>query len=374
MARNNISHASRCVLLVLASARSAMRLEDLQEAFLALARITTARYGATFAQDAFTSALRELEGSFIRIERKDKTSIVGFHNPSVLDFLESYLAENEQVLRDLCDSVVFYDQFKGLCLLRGDMPTHEHMAEIIGRDPELLRKGLVRTVEHPLQKMHIMKDMRGNTVVGVESAESIDANIEHAMRSLVHVGDDLASLTVNDLLTLARRRYAEHKASLQYAPDIVRAARKLNAAPALIDGFMGDAILILRESLREDACSEMYEVLCDIDEAFGEALPQDIRDVATASLVNDSEMIFDYDISSATDESELDDLKSRAQLIEGHLGVDLHKVVQRIDEQIEEVRLKMPDDPDDYSDTRSSEQADVSDNDIVDMFNTLRDR
>jgi hypothetical protein len=105
----HISPAARCALLVLAAARSAMRLEDLQEAFLSLAEVHSRRYGAVFTPDSCLNVLKELEGSFVRIERKDAMAIVGFHNPSVLDFLESHLAGNEQVLRDLCDGIVFYE-------------------------------------------------------------------------------------------------------------------------------------------------------------------------------------------------------------------------------------------------------------------------
>jgi len=60
---------------------------------------------------SFKSALRELDGTFIRIEGKE-ANVIRFHNPSILDFVTSFLQVNPEILESyICIEQKYWDQF-----------------------------------------------------------------------------------------------------------------------------------------------------------------------------------------------------------------------------------------------------------------------
>ncbi len=71
-----------------------VRVNDLQASFDPLHRALCQQYGAEFGPKDFEEALRTLEGSFVKIS----SGHVSFINPSVKDFLSSYLSEKRLLL------------------------------------------------------------------------------------------------------------------------------------------------------------------------------------------------------------------------------------------------------------------------------------
>jgi len=107
---NQISPASRYLLLVLASLPTKVVLQDLQQAVIEFYKYKYASYGFNNGVSEFKKGLKELEGNFIKIENTFNSITVEFHNPSIRDFLEKYLESNNQEVVEILDSSIFFDQ------------------------------------------------------------------------------------------------------------------------------------------------------------------------------------------------------------------------------------------------------------------------
>lgn len=178
--RNHLSPFSRSLLIVLMTFRYTADLSDLKEAFEAFRIQEVRHFGGSYAPSEFHSALDELEGSFIRCERNQHDVVVAFHNPSVLDFLEKYLAENAELLCILCSSIVFYDQFLALYTLRSGKSEHEHISAILGGNPTLLTDSIKNSIMRTTKKRQLYKTTAGYTLSPLVQT-TVEENIVHAL-------------------------------------------------------------------------------------------------------------------------------------------------------------------------------------------------
>ena len=110
----HLDSASRNLLLTLCSLPDRVFIDDLGEAFAAFHRFRREKYGQSGTAYDFSKALKELEGSFTRTSSYPSSIIVEFHNPSVRDFLESWLERHPTDLEDLALTGVFNEQIERL--------------------------------------------------------------------------------------------------------------------------------------------------------------------------------------------------------------------------------------------------------------------
>lgn len=107
---NQISNQARCLLITLASFSGSVSLSTLEDAFCSYSEYGAIKYSAR----DFRKALKETEGNFTKIVKYTEDAHVDFHNPSIRDFLELYLADNIADLKAICLSAKHFDQFSGL--------------------------------------------------------------------------------------------------------------------------------------------------------------------------------------------------------------------------------------------------------------------
>lgn len=101
-----ISEVAQRILIVMSTLTNVVLLKDLNLALVSLDKIKSTN---TSSND-FKKALKQLEGNFIKLDKIKESKLVEFSNPSIRDFIENYLYENQNDLRDLCRSAKFFDQ------------------------------------------------------------------------------------------------------------------------------------------------------------------------------------------------------------------------------------------------------------------------
>lgn len=111
---NQISEASRHLLLVLGSCGDGVFLSDLRDAFEALFLARAKQYGFATSPSSFEKALNELEGNFVRIERSPSQPVVSCHNPSILDFVDRRFSQHPEEVSDVLRHAVFFEQIERL--------------------------------------------------------------------------------------------------------------------------------------------------------------------------------------------------------------------------------------------------------------------
>ncbi|MGE5372830.1 MAG: restriction endonuclease [Solirubrobacterales bacterium] len=104
---NQITTTSKALLTVLMSFPNKAEVDNVEKALMSYYRLSSL---GEHSSEKLTKALRELEGSFINIEKWDQTLVIEFCNPSVRDFCENYFLTYSDVLLDLAKSSLFFEQ------------------------------------------------------------------------------------------------------------------------------------------------------------------------------------------------------------------------------------------------------------------------
>jgi len=95
---------------------------------------------------------------------------------------------------------------------------------------------------------------------------------------------------------------------------------------------------------------------------------EDLLHRVAMTLDEDSDLIFDWNISDADDENQLDNLVETADEFERVFDVSLEAIHERIEEKRDELRACMDEDPDDWHDREHQKAPAAEDGDIIAMF------
>lgn len=102
----HISEGARILLFALLSCPQYVQVEVLQNIFNEFTKAYSTVRNLNIGSADFNTALKELDGTFIRVELLTKNRYVTYHNPSIIDFLISYIANDELIQSTLiCSSV-----------------------------------------------------------------------------------------------------------------------------------------------------------------------------------------------------------------------------------------------------------------------------
>lgn len=103
---NQITHAAHEILLVLGTLPREIFVDDLKCAAMRYFELR----GHNTTDRKISRALSELQGNFVIIRQDRGNDIISFHNPSVQDFIESYIDNNPILFELLIKSACFYEQ------------------------------------------------------------------------------------------------------------------------------------------------------------------------------------------------------------------------------------------------------------------------
>jgi len=142
---NQISEASRHVLLVLATCGDGVLTTDLEQAFHSFFSARSLKYRFDSSPSSFSKALNELEGNFIRIERSDSRLVVTFHNPSIIDFLNDWISAHSEDVNELLSSAIFFEQVERLFMLSKNVSSRSK--KIGAFTPDLVIKAIDRSLQ-----------------------------------------------------------------------------------------------------------------------------------------------------------------------------------------------------------------------------------
>jgi hypothetical protein len=121
----HISHIGRIVVIILGSINGLVKLEILKSTVKNYISSKTIGYIGDFNID-FDKALKELIGSFIKIEKDDKNiDAVEYHNSSISDFIHSYFLNNIDIVKSIINKCVCLDQIITIYQIFGEKISDE---------------------------------------------------------------------------------------------------------------------------------------------------------------------------------------------------------------------------------------------------------
>ncbi|OVE69030.1 hypothetical protein CCS79_08880 [Clostridium diolis] len=103
---NQISNESKNLLILLISLPSKSEFENVKVIYNYYNTEKCRTFNKDFSDGDFIKSLKELEGSFICVEK----NFISYHNPSVRDFLESVIVKNDTEFKILCKTAMCFEQ------------------------------------------------------------------------------------------------------------------------------------------------------------------------------------------------------------------------------------------------------------------------
>ncbi|NTU49765.1 MAG: hypothetical protein HGA87_02540 [Desulfobulbaceae bacterium] len=111
--RNQISERARHLLVIMTLMPVLSLIADVEMAFDSFHRKMTLMYGLSSHSSDYKFALKELDGTFIMIQKSQDAVLIGFQNPSIRDFMQNLLLGGE-MLQEVVGSLVYFEQARWL--------------------------------------------------------------------------------------------------------------------------------------------------------------------------------------------------------------------------------------------------------------------
>ena len=358
--RNQLAEAAQHVLIVMGSLPDEIRVSDLETAFNAFYQYRRTRLGFSASSRDFENALKELDGNFIKTTLIGHDQIVTFHNPSVGDFLDGYLASSTQEVEDLIESAVFFDQFSQLW--RGQRG--KRFSGIDAHPTKFIRR-FAKMFHAPMCRLIRIGDGHGQ-IVGVRPwDQSFEARTLFAVEVAKGLGSDEARSVVDQLLGHLQKQILEDSADKDDLVVLLQAI-KSQRSQGPIRPIFDAAVNYLTKNL---AGTEDFGSLGKFIECFPDAI--------TGAELSRVRALFEefyksYDDSWVDSPDDLRGVADDFERIGSQLKVDVAKFCEGLNQAAEAMEREHkigehePDEPD--YDWSSGHQ---SSDDIESMFDSL---
>lgn len=107
---NSISQNARIVMFVFLVNQKKISYDELYDLALTFSQKFSDKYEITFDSLSYKKSIKELENTFISIDRKHSSEpVISYQNPSIQDFLVNYVNKDESLKEDLINSTRYID-------------------------------------------------------------------------------------------------------------------------------------------------------------------------------------------------------------------------------------------------------------------------
>lgn len=364
-----LSHRSKNLLLVMTSMPEDVFLEDLQEAFESFHREQAKEFNYETTPNDFTRALKEVEGNFVSTEKSKEKIIIFFHNPSIKDFLESYLSANEYELRKLVKTVIFYEQMMLLWEFNSNGSEKLKYREKMMKYPLEVVNSLRRVISSRTCRLINTKGTDG-TLYKSTSDVSFEARAILVASIFAKLKTEEAKTFFENILKIVEQRIEKREANREGLSWFLKELKKINILS-----------LSLNRSLLEKAkiffMSELewlndFRPFCDFVELF----PELVTDSEMANVIEDFEEAANNDVSCFPDDPDIyrDDAYNIEYLAK-RFGIDMAERIEELEDMAKELEESGQYQSDEYEGGYKSSHLneDCSDKDIESIFNTLNE-
>lgn len=364
-----LSVRSRNLLITMASISGEVFLEDLREAFLAFHQKQSIEYDFVTTPQDFIRALKELEGNFIIIEKSKGRTIVIYHNPSVKDFIQNYLASNESELLTLVKAATFYEQLMWLWEFRENNSVALKFRQTIIKNSTHFIVGLRATIHSRNCRLIDYTEFDGQNTYKDNWKMSFEARVSFVVSVVTKLNNDDSKKFLDEMLTVVRERIESKSADRK---DLVQLLIELKNLGVI---FQDQKPTILEKAksflMSKPDWIEDFKPFCDFIDSFPEmitevekaAIREDFKDVAInnvselPSFMPDRDYVFSMHL-------ELDSLSKR-------FGVKITKILEELDSYMEILKNDPPYEQNEYN--TKIEDFDCNDQEIDSIFRVLNE-
>ncbi|MFL0355488.1 restriction endonuclease [Erythrobacter sp. GH1-10] len=354
-----LSQGARDLLVALYSLSFQVYLEDLEEAFDRLHARSIERTQQKSAVSAFKSAMKELDGSFIRIGEWG----VEFINPSVRDFIASILNEDPEIVLDVIRAAVKFNQV--LNMLSGAKE---------GGPFSAARNRLEQNKAFIAEKLDQLLNTEHLRWVDSRSGRRgmyVDHSLPRKVEALFELHKELPEARPVTLRALEQLTQVVERGTLQYSElrGVVEYAWN-NRGSGLWDDIQ--PLLKAVASDLERAFADDWLVLLELDASIGDDFEAAIPGFSDAFEAY-QESGWQDERSSGGGREHLEELRSTLELIEQRCGTDFSSQISNLDAEIDEYGYDYDEPAQSARRAVDEVKTDIGDVEIRAMFRSLVD-
>lgn len=362
-----ITPLSQVIMANLLTAGTPILWNDLQILIKSFSDNYATKYGFYYSEIDYQKAVKELENTFIRTFRDDRGQIIiEYANPSVQDFLITYLNGLQDMVGDIIDSSIFYNQlFSYFNLDKDKLKIKSARRTHINLTPYLSKKILNKIVREfgTLQNSELIKCGVWQSAQFYYQAEkwSVYRKLDYLLDSdIIKVAPEIREFAKDIFEEFLFPTYLNGE-------DVGRYIK-------LISNSVG--IISFDESAIMEAVSGNIESLNDYNDfkQFEALFPTNYRVfIQTNPTYKDSiQNLISWEAENI-DTQDIPDLISNIHLISEHTGIDLSSEIYGLEERYDDRYCTWdPEENHDSADDGFKWSSRDEDADIANMFDSLR--
>ncbi|MBU1182156.1 MAG: restriction endonuclease [Proteobacteria bacterium] len=362
-----LSRASKNLLLLLFTLPQEVFMEDIEKAFESYHKKQAQEHGYETNGADFEHALKELESSFVSSSKSRDRILLQLVNPSLKDFLASFIVDNHKYLSDLIDSSVFHEQltwlwefYRSNIARMGHSLRAEDVTVKIGDRVGITMQGpSCRTVNYKDQDDK--SSYKGAWCSSFEEKALLPADMLALSRNQV-------TINVFEQVVITLKERIQNKVADR--EDLIKFLRKVNSS-GLINAEKDEFLIkLVKEYLMSDLdFISKYRALVDFRELFLDVICEEETTAVKASFLQFASELDSYWSDPDFIRGDADDLRS----IGDRLSIDVSHDVERLEARAAEIEKESAPDEDDRDYSGDGGESDYySDDDIRSMFATLR--
>ncbi len=356
-----LSNKSRNLLLVMTSMPEDLFLEDLDEAFKSFHYEQAKEFNYETTPKDFKSALKEIDGNFISTEKSNERIIIRFHNPSIKDFLENYLSDNEYELQNLVKTASFCEQMMILWDFNSYGPETSKYREVIMKNPSGFANNLKRVIGSRTCRLINRSDLKGK-----HYKSACDISFE---ARAVFVASVFAKLKTKEVkaffefvLKTVEQRIEKKESNREDLFQFLKELKKVSVS--LSSSVIKKAKFFLMSELE---WLDDFEPLCDFVDLF----PGQVSESEKINIIEDFKKAATSEVLDIQDDPDhyRDDVYKIESLAK-RFDIDMTDRIEELENMAEELESGRFE-PDEYEKEYDSNKY-CSDNDIESIFDILK--
>lgn len=343
--RNHLSEESRNLLLLLSTSGVYEIREKLRKKFDYYNSEKSKFYNRKFNESDFINALKELEVTFINNDGNK----IEYSNPSVRDYIEGYIIENDKEFEHLCDYSISYSQ----CVSLFNIAKKDNF-KIFDKHKEPFVEAILSCITESEFSYGFSLCQRVITLMDMNkylNSNRITHYISENFLSNLHLNFDYYDVTIKDCNELLKA--SNSKSYSKYFDSFV--------TKGIID-FVIDKVL--NENIYDLKTFEIVEVIKEIEPTVSDSIEQDVQRVFKD--FSDNLDVFTMDWNGEGEISEYyDELEKFGEFFEVSVDEHLYDLNELLDE------FAKYENDDNYSKWDHDLVSKFTDTEILNMFESL---
>jgi hypothetical protein len=324
---------------------------------------------------AFRTALKQLDGSFVRTTRTGSDTAVEFHNPSIKDYVRKRIASDASVRRELLANALFFEQVS--CVIRlSNAGKLTYGPMLLTSNDSAVHEAIARTISAKSPSYHFLGTYssgariitRITTDIGARLSEVANWAQACSSRGLLSCACRVAA----DMVTSGDAEDAATVKSLGFIDALVDAVPATEVAESVVVAFMSRIKKHMAQEPTADDWIAWSHFLDGNDSLFDE---QDKKVWA-----NEAESFCRSEIQVAVQSSRssyaAEDLYDNLSAVNEQLSLGLQDEMETLLNWVDEMKRRDEDEPPDPEDRQELLSSDMAgDNAAIDqLFDSLSRR